>query len=535
MSFAIPLLFGLGSLATAMGDAIPPEVLGRLKDATVHVKVNFEGKKGSGSGFAVKAVGTLKVAAAEPAARRFVVQTSYVNSQGRTIFTTPEPYTINPVVIPRTAEGRRSLPDGEVPSGVDLAQAQEQPSDSAAPRQSAPKDANSSKATKSRQRKGGQAAAKPSQRREADEFIDLKVRKVPLRQSVDRSLVWAADGRSFYCSSVGEVYRFNLEDLKQLARWHPLKSQWSEIICLSPSAEGLLMLYGNDPQEIWILDPETFALRNKITARDVSRVISAPSLSVAFGLKGENRGISQETLLVFDLKNGTMVRELNTRSFDSPVAYQMAMVSPDGKSLYTRYNDLASGMRLQRFQINGTRLKYIGTSPPSRSYMNHIGISADGKMVAFPLGRDVEQPVRQDLPARRETELFVLRTSNLSRSALTLRVPSDCHEFLEFDPRNGGFIASGNGFVLFDQTGRRRNSVPAGQPKTVVIQELIHPEGHTILRSERRRAIRDLASEIDPDSTPPGNGAGECHGLRADQFGNPPLQKPERLEEGGDQ
>jgi hypothetical protein len=317
--------------------------------------------------------------------------------------------------------------------------------------------------------------AKPAQRREADEFIDLKIRKVPLRQSVERSLVWAADGRSFYCIEVGTIHRFNLEDLRQLAGFGN-----TQVWDLSPSAEGLLMLCRNDPREIWIVDPETFATRNKITARDVDRIISAPSLSVAFGIKGENAGL--ESLMVFDLKKGAMVRELNTRSFKAPVSYEMATVSPDGKSLYTRYNELTAGMRLQRFQINGTRLRYVGSSPASRSYMNHIGIGADGKMVALPLGRDIEQPVQG---ARRESELFVLRTSDLSRPALTLRVRDDCNEFLEFDPRNGGFIASGgNGLVLFDKTGRRRNAVPAGKPTMGVWAELLHPEGHTLLRLE---------------------------------------------------
>jgi hypothetical protein len=336
--------------------------------------------------------------------------------------------------------------------------------------------------TKAPKSKTANPGAKPAQRREADEYIDLKIRKVPLRQSASRSLVWAADGRSFYCIEVDTIHRFNLEDLRQLARWRPVNVQ---ILDLSPSAEGLLMLCGNDPQEIWILDPETFAARNKITARDVGRIISAPSQSVAFGIKGENRGIGQETLLIFDLKKGTMVRELNTRDSQTPVSYQMATVSPDGKSLYTQYRDLTGGLRLQRFQINGTRLRYVGSSPASRSCMYHIGISADGSMVALPLGRDFEEPVQAGQAARRDSELFVLRTSNLSRPALTLRVPSDCHSFLEFDSRNGGFIASGHGLVLFDKTGRRRNAVPAGKPTTPVWAELLHPEGHTLLRAER--------------------------------------------------
>jgi hypothetical protein len=335
--------------------------------------------------------------------------------------------------------------------------------------------------TAAQKSKTARSRAKPAQRREADEFIDLKIRKVPLRQMVDHSLVWAADGRSFYCIEVDTIHRFNLDDLRDLGRWRRGNVTPH---ALSPSAEGLLMLCGNDPAEIWILDPETFAVRNKITARDATRIISAPSLSVAFGIKGENRGIGQESLMVFDLKKGAMVRELNTRSFEAPVSYEMAAVSPDGKSLYTRYNDLAAGMRLQRFQINGTRLRYVGSSPASRSYMNHIGIGADGKMVALPLGRDTEQPAQAAQAARRESELFVLRTSNLSRPALTLRVPADCHEFLEFDPRNGGFIASGNGLVLFDKTGRRRNAVPAGKPTMAVWTELLHPEGHTLLRVE---------------------------------------------------
>jgi hypothetical protein len=232
------------------------------------------------------------------------------------------------------------------------------------------------------------------------------------------------------------------------------------------------------PPEFWIVDPETFAIRNKITVPQGTPIISAPSLSVAFGIKG------QQSLMVFDLKEGAMVRELDTRSFEAPVSYEMATVSPDGKSLYTLYRDPA-GMRLQRFQINGTRLRYVGSSPAiSRTCMNHIGIAADGKMVALHLGREIEQPVQPGQAALRDRELFVMRTSNLSRPALTLRIPAYCHEFLEFDPRNGGFIASGNGLVLFDKTGRRRNVVPAGMPEKPLFAELLHPDGHTLLRVE---------------------------------------------------
>jgi S1-C subfamily serine protease len=428
-----------------------------------------------------KAVGTLKVPAGDRAARSLMVQTSYVNSQGRTVFTAPVSYSINPTAITRGQDRTKPSPDGEISPRVDLARAQNPADGSPEPRQRDAKEARSSKASKARRHAGGQlAAAKPSPARETETFIDLKFRKVPLRQGPISYLVWAADGRSFYCGSVGEIYRFNLEDLRQLARWRPVNRQ---VNWLSPSAEGLLMLCGNDPVEIWILDPETFEVRSKLTARDVDRVVSAPSLSVAYGLKGQNRGISQETLVVFDLKKGTMVRELNTRSFPSPVGYGMATVSPDGKSLYTVYSDAAMGSRLQRFQIDKTRLKYVATSLPTRRSLRKIAISPDSKLVALPVGRDVEQPAKPGLPAWQETELFVFRSSNLSRPALTLRSRPGCVEFLEFDSRSGGFIASGNGFILFDRTGKRRNSVPAGSFTEVSRQEIIHPEGHTILKS----------------------------------------------------
>jgi S1-C subfamily serine protease len=358
-----------------------------------------------------KAVGTLKVDAAEPAARRLMIQTSYTNSQGRTVFAAPKPYTINPEVIDRAQDRSQLTPDEPTPSQAELARDQEPTSDSQAPRPSARNDANTSRSTKSR--KGGQAATKPSRRRETEEFIDLKVRKVPLEQTADRSLVWAADSRSFYCVSVGEIYRFNLEDLRQVSRWHPENTQ---VLRLSTASEGLLLLCGNDPQEIWVLDPETFAIRNKITARDVSRIASALSLSVAYGLRGESGNVEQSILIfdlkkgtqaqVIDLKKGTLARELNTKGLGFPVGHLMPTVSPDGMSLYTAYQT-ASGSRILRFQIDGTRLRYNGASPASPRQLNDIAISRDGKLVAFPLGRDVEQPAQPGLPARRETELFV--------------------------------------------------------------------------------------------------------------------------------
>jgi hypothetical protein len=468
-----------------------------------------------------KAVGTLEVPAGDPAARRLLVQTSYVNSQGRTIFTAPVPYLINPTAFTRGQDRAAPSPDGKTAPPAESARATMAMTNSPGPPQPAPKDARS-KPPQARTRTGGQPqAAKPSPRRQTENFIEVDVQKGPLRQVPDPFLVWAADGRSFYCSEAGTIYRFNLEDLRQLARWGP-ENISAPVRWLSPSAEGLLMLGPTRPVEIWVLDPETFAIRKKITARDVSHLASAPALSVAYGLRGEASNVEQ-SLLVFDLKKGTLARgfdlkrgalarELNAKSLGFPAGYVMPTVSPDGKSLYMRaVYDAGTGSRLVRFQINETRLRLMGASPPFRRSLRTIAISPDSKLVALPIGRDTEQRTLPGLPARKETEIPVFRVSNLARPALTLRTRPECSEFLHFSSGSGGFIASGGGLIFFDRNGNRKNWVPAGSSGD---QEILHPDGHTMLAAGRNGLYKITFPNVDADRLPAG-GVGPG-GARAD-------------------
>lgn len=322
-------------------------------------------------------------------------------------------------------------------------------------RESNPQDAGS-KASKKRPRAGGQAAAEKAPPKVTETFIDLTIRPIPVERSPYQCLVWAADGQSFYCASGDEIRRFDLKDLRQLARWRPENIQ---VKSLSPSAEGLLMLCGNDPLEIWVLDPETFKVRSKFTARDVTYVASVQGLSVAYAVKGAHMGSRQQSLVVLDLKKGTIAQEPRWKGFGFQMRLGLIAAAPDGKFLYSVFSD-AAGSRLQQYKIEGTHLKYMGTTPPSRRSLEQIAISPDSKFVAFPVGRGLERETRPGLPPQRDAEVFVFHPANLSRPALTLSSRPECGKFLAFDPKSGGFVASGEGLIFFDRKGRRMNSVP---------------------------------------------------------------------------
>src|SRR5262249_45942055 len=99
--------------------------------------------------------------------------------------------------------------------------------------------------------------------------------------NVPGCLCWAADGRSFYYldGGTGTVGQVALDGFRLVRRLETRqRCSW-----LSVSAEGLL-LTASAAGEVWLLDPKTLSVKERLAAPGVMRTVSAPPLSVAFAV-----------------------------------------------------------------------------------------------------------------------------------------------------------------------------------------------------------------------------------------------------------
>ena len=164
--------------------------------------------------------------------------------------------------------------------------------------------------------------------------------------------LWAIDGG-------GTIFRISFPDLKvtqkiELGR----KCCW-----LAPSAEGLIVSV-EETEELWVLDPATFAVKKAIKVPKIKRASSAANLSLAFAHDG--RGVLQ-----VDLKTGAL-------STVSGHAWNPT-VSPDGKYLFTQ----AGGENMARYVIRDGKAIHEQTGPRISGSGSGPFVSPDSKFVCL--------------------------------------------------------------------------------------------------------------------------------------------------------
>jgi hypothetical protein len=278
---------------------------------------------------------------------------------------------------------------------------------------------------------------------------------------------WSADGRSFYVVSTnGELYQINGPDLVQ-TRLVDLGSICRQV---SPSAAGLVLTL-TSLQEIWVLDPETLAIRRRISVSGLRRVLTAPDLAVAYALLiSPDRGSGPPMRV--NLTDGSQTA-LNVAAGGSGYDFRRAATAPDGSTIFAE----AVPGRLVRYQVDGGHLTQAEeTEPIVRGDRGIICVSPDGRWVCLPAW---------DGHGTRDGELFVYAADNLSRPAYFLHVGTGCH-VLAFDPAGRRVWATSfeHPLLLFDSMGKpgppvARDLFPEG---SMVVEALIpHPNGRQLL------------------------------------------------------
>ena len=292
-------------------------------------------------------------------------------------------------------------------------------------------------------------------------------------------LCWAAAGRSFYylnggTGTVGRVTFPGLEEVRRLEI--DRKCSW-----LSVSAEGLLVTVA-DRQEIWVLDPDTLRVKQRLRAPSATRAVSAPALSVAFSANPPDGFLMNPRWQVFDLKTGERVdgpAPTYPDRWDRPQLLG-ATVTPDGTYLFTRGDGLDN--QLHRFRIDGPKLEYDGATPPIVSGAAYdLCLSPDGKLVCLPSGGG-NAPVVPNHPHLGPFGTYVYSVTDLDRPEFTIE-QGPYPTIVAFDPA-GRLIYANHTVVtlsVFRPSGVKIKDLTFPGHDVGARQTLVHPAGRKLL------------------------------------------------------
>jgi hypothetical protein len=195
---------------------------------------------------------------------------------------------------------------------------------------------------------------------------------------------WAADGRSFFVLTSSGVLRCIAYPSLQELRKINLQQR-----CQTFGFCKLGLLVTLEPlQEIWIVDPDTFAVVKRLGITQLEKVLTGPSLVVAYVFSRDSGYFTASTGLPIriNLEDGTLAAMTTSRDPAvkgwMPSGFGSAALSPDGKWLF------GEGGPLLRFRIDGTSLILDGRSHRGVGSGHRTGIcvSPDSQWVCLPTG-----------------------------------------------------------------------------------------------------------------------------------------------------
>jgi hypothetical protein len=306
---------------------------------------------------------------------------------------------------------------------------------------------------------GASLASKPRN------VTDLKVTDLKVDAAkVPRCLFWGDDGAVvFVLETDGTLRRVVVDRFIEELKWEVgQKCSW-----LSDSSEGLVLTV-DSLQEVWVLEPKTFAIKSRTPADSVTRAASSPVIAHAFATNKSGDQIS-----LIDLKAGKVTHQYDARSFPGQnVGYARLVVSPDGKSVF------AEGMeRLMRFDFDGDELTFAEQSERIAQNGRAIEISDDGAYVALPSGGgNYGQP---------SYTTIVYRTSSLTEP--DFKITSGAYpQCLGFDIQSGLVYAQNHDdpLILFKPDGTKAKSYRLSTNRSQNVsprQFLVHPDGGKLL------------------------------------------------------
>jgi hypothetical protein len=296
-------------------------------------------------------------------------------------------------------------------------------------------------------------AMKEARKGDTRSVMDVRVTALRLEPNLLGCTFWEdPKGTTFLTlDPTGMVRRLTFPDLEEIQQVKiGKKCSW-----LSPSAEGPLLSV-IELEEVWVLDPQRFEVKQRIALPGLKRAVSAPTLAAGFATNGRE-------LYELDLRKGT------ARPFSGPGpkfgGWNDPVPTPDGKYLFTR-GDLED---MHRFAIADGRLRFEQSSPRIAQGRVDIGIqvSPDSKRVCLPC-------YAGNYGAGKYGAIFVYPVTNIEKAEFVLDPGAMA---VGFDPVTGYLY--GQALRLYSQEGKLLHEYMLGGGD--FRQNLVHPEGNRFL------------------------------------------------------
>jgi hypothetical protein len=302
-------------------------------------------------------------------------------------------------------------------------------------------------------------------------------------------VAWSSDGAfAFLLQRDGHLLKLRLSD-RTFVRQLDIGASCTS---LARAEKGLLVAL-DEQQELWVIDPTTLELRQRILAPQPLRIRAAASSNVAYATGPYLRGKLHEhrCLSILDLNEGRIVDQMTTDRFvrefpDIPrkersrdLSFASCDLTSDGK-----YFLLAAQSCVSRFRVEEAGMRFEAAGPwLQQDWHNRFEVSSDGQMIGVQVSR-TENPGLGDYQGLGFSWLF-FRLSALDKplAALSERYPA-----LAFDPRSSGiYVADSNLVSWINLDGDKRQDVKVGPDRGGGIDYIIpHPAGHGFFAGSRK-------------------------------------------------
>ncbi|MCI0380289.1 MAG: hypothetical protein L0215_22110 [Gemmataceae bacterium] len=246
---------------------------------------------------------------------------------------------------------------------------------------------------------------------------------------------------------------------------------------LTLSGQGLAVTVSGK-QEVWLLDPDTLAVKKKMPAATIKQAVSAPNLNVAYVTNGTQ-------LAILDLVKGKLGGAIKGE-------YESLAVTPNGGYL------LAASDKIFRYKIAKTgavKPEEAGPAIAEGRRGSGLMLSPDGELVCLPTGGGNRTGLPLHPPAKNYST-FIYPVKNLKKPDCVIE-QGGYPEVVGFDPAAKLIYAQGGDFALmvFNYGGIKKKEYRSKDVRGVR-QYLPHPEGRKLLLlAESQLSWMELSKE----------------------------------------
>lgn len=320
-------------------------------------------------------------------------------------------------------------------------------------------------------------------------------------------LCWSKDGKAvFLLDDNGSVKRIAWQTSVEEIRLET----GLEVESLCVSRAGLLVSLPT-MEEVWVLDPETLHVKQRISVPGVRRVTATPASDIAFAavkatqppLPAAPNGLPNPKGLPFQPGGGFMPKRPAAPTELQPLEWIMVLdaakatavrkynyspknltVTPDGKYLFAEGGIEA----LTQYRIDGSELTRDQISPRLAGNGQGIFISPDSKFVCLPSpGGNYAINPNENLPLY---TTLIFKTDDLSKPVVAVQT-GESPRTIGFDSKAGWIFGHNNQsqFMRFSQTGvKSLEEVLPGDDRLAKTprQFLPHPDGIGVLIRTQR-------------------------------------------------